>query len=387
MKTGEKISPELLERHFSPCLPDGGIFIVSVKSADLSYDEIHAVIRDRAYTDEEKKAVTASVLKYQRDHLRKYPIKAVHFFSSIPYSSAHKLLRKDLARQIGQCRAADPSADDGSAFAFFLSLLKRYTNENIGIGDDDFLSSFGIDSLSLYRLASAVYEKYRFDFLPFLTFSTTIKDLKAIFSACGGTRSEITFRKLKKSEIRKAAALYADCMADYPLLQALYGESGSVKQCAFLEEVYLLYAGIDYYYTNDDHTVLFGIQSPKDKNRSVIPLFLNPFYTVRFLAHFKPDILRKVKAYIAFEDSLLEKHIDREKDCHIPIAVVREEYRSSGMFFQLLLRFRGSGKIWFETHSESDLNLYLSLGAVLVEKSEIFGVPFYLLRYDDPTVG
>lgn len=390
---GEKTSPDMLEQLFHEgCPDDNPVIICKRPSADGIYDEVIAVFHDLSYSEEDKKEIRE---KFYREVNGRYPIKSVEFVKNIPVTAMRKVKRSLLSEMIsganeisqndielGDSQRENPTA---SAFDYFIGLAGEYVDSKVVLKDETRLSETGLDSLALFSISTQIHEKFGLDIIPMLSDGMTIGDLRDAISAFKTGSTDVHLRKIKKSEIKEMALMYAELMADYPLYKEFYPDEKLRQHQLKYNAWHVLYSQMDYTYVNEDKTALVSVKNPGDRNKCIIGLYLNPEYTFGSMRWFSVKCLKNINSYLKFEKQIRDKYYNPKTDVYVENVCISKDKRSSGLFFGIIRELGDGRKAYFETHSLSNLELYLKMGAVLHEESRWEGITYYSLTTEYTT--
>lgn len=386
LRNGEKTAPEMLEQIWKDGCPENNpVTVCKFGSVDNAYDEIVAVFRDLSYSEKDKMEIKERFLFYVGRHCP-LPVKQVRFVKNIPTTALGKVKRSLLAEmpdqteKTGNTEKVENSENlPETVFDFFIRLADVYLGSDTSVRYAERLSDTGLDSLAVFTIAEKIREKFGTDIIPYLKTGMTMQELQQAVSHPFDDGGAENVRKIRKDEVRAVADMYAECMKDYPLYKTLYPDDRKRKYQLRYDAWFVMYQQMNYTYINEDKTALFSIKMPGDRNRSMIGLHLNPAYLLGAMRWFSPAGIRRVGAYLKFEESIRSKYYNPATDLYICNVCIAKEKRSGNLFFQLLKQFESNNKFYFETHSDEDLKLYLMLGAHLLETSEWNGMPYYAL--------
>lgn len=188
-----------------------------------------------------------------------------------------------------------------------------------------------------------------------------------------------SFRKIKKSEIRKFAELRSVCMMDYPLYAVIYPNEKKRRKQMFYTSWYMLYEYQAFTYIDSTNKMLFSLKKPGDKNTSTLGLLLNPAFFFGAMRYITPACLKRIRSYSKLEEETEKRHYDPKTDYYICNVCIEKNARGGGLFFKVLSAFDEHARYYFVTHSEKNMKLYKLCGGKICEAVNWNGVMHYCM--------
>ena len=373
LRNGEKLSPEIAEKTILPFCPENNPAIVCpIPSDDGSFDAIHVFLEDRGYSDEEKKSISENILSSRA----LIPLKAVHFVNHISYTAVHKPKRFELSKEIGH--SENSSDEPKTPYECFLYLAKEYLPSGTSVSSDDKIENSGLDSLSVFTLASEMEKRFGIDLVPMLSTSSTFGELKSKLESGEKTEKEkIKLRKIRKDELREMSVLRTECMLDYPLYVKMYSDPKRRRKQLYVTSWYILYMHLPFTYINDEKTLLFSVKKPGDKYKPLIGLLLDLRFDFAFIKNATFGSLKRLRAYIDLENETEKRHYDPMRDHYVCNICIAKKERGKGIYDKLMSMLDENNRYYFVTHSPKNAQLYEKYGSKLCETSEWEGVTHY----------
>lgn len=186
-------------------------------------------------------------------------------------------------------------------------------------------------------------------------------------------------RKIRKDEIRKVSAEFAEMFKHYDAYKLFFDDSSLKKgtEVFFNCEVYGCF---DFTYTNDDMSVIASIKRPGDRERALTKLFLNPSFFVRFMSVTDKKARRLVREYVDMAENTAKKYYDPSTDCYIKNIGVAERARGKGLLRKTLEELCKDMPIYLETHTAENVEVYKRLGFRLLESVDFHGYTHYAMK-------
>lgn len=187
-------------------------------------------------------------------------------------------------------------------------------------------------------------------------------------------------RKIKRSEIRETAMIMAECFKDYPLYDVFFENDDRREKRVFYFFWYRMYTRRDFSYINDSKSLVFSIKRPEDRQRSAVPLFLNPLFLFGFLRNIPLKSIRLTFEFSSFSERFQKLYYNPLTDVYAQAICVLEKDRGTGLLIDALKDFDDDRPVYMETHTTDNVRLYQHLGAKLMETSDFHGVTHYILK-------
>lgn len=189
--------------------------------------------------------------------------------------------------------------------------------------------------------------------------------------------------KIRKTEVKKAAAALSEAFADYPLFRTMFPTKNEkkYKQKLFGSFLFWLYTMFDSFYCDDEVSVVACIETPEDKNpNEILALLKHPWFLIRGVFH---DFSIKDFLMIGRNIDISEKYAKKYKqdgDYYFHLLCTTSKARASTTIFKLLMQSCENTAIFCETYTTKNVSLYKCLGFEVLEEVPWYGLTHYVMR-------
>lgn len=176
------------------------------------------------------------------------------------------------------------------------------------------------------------------------------------------TDVNFNIRKIKRSEIKKAAKIMAESFQDYPLYDVFFPDKSKRVKLLTCFYTVSLFARRDYTYVTDDLSFVGCLKYPGQKMRSLALSFFHPVNFFFCLPILRPSYLKMMNELSEVSKEVREKYYRPEKDVFIEAICIRSDSRTQLSFFKLFRENYKGESIYAETADPKLVKLYSLLG-------------------------